>query len=120
MRTTYLWVLQLVTGILIAVLLGIHMVMQHLDEVLDFFGVDIAESTSWASMMDRAGQGIWVGLYIALLAFGLYHGINGLRGIILESTASARTGRIVTWVLIAFGIIFFIGGTYAPVYLLAS
>lgn len=120
MRTTYLWLLQLVTGVLIAVFLGIHMVIQHLDAVLDFFGVNAAESTSWASMIDRASQGIWVGLYIALLAFGLYHGINGLRGIILESTTSVKTGRIITRVLIALGIIFFIGGTYVPIYLLAS
>ena len=120
MRHTYLWFMQLVTGVLIAVLLGIHMVIQHLDAVLDFFGVDVTVTTTYASMIDRASQGIWVALYIALLAVGLYHGVNGLRGIILESTSSARTGRIVTWVLIAFGIIFFGGGTYVPVYLLAS
>ena len=57
---------------------------------------------------------------IAVLAFGLYHGINGLRGIVLESTASASTGHIVTWVLIVFGIIVFIWGTYVPVALSAS
>jgi len=120
MRNTYLWILQLATGVLIAIFLGIHMVIQHLDAVLEFFGVDIAEATSWASMIDRASQGIWVGLYIALLAVGLYHGANGLRNIILELTPSAKTGRIVTWAIIALGIIFFIGGTYVPVALLTS
>ncbi len=120
MRNTYLWFMQLVTGVLIAILLGIHMVMQHLNAVLDFFGVDVTEATAYESMIDRASQGIWVGLYIALLAFGLYHGINGLRGIILEATSSARTGRIVTWFLTVFGITVFIWGTYVPVALLAS
>ena len=120
MRTTYLWFLQLVTGVLIAVLLGTHMVIQHLDAILDFFGIEVTEPTSWASMIDRASQGIFVALYIALLAVGLYHGINGLRGIILEVTPSARTGRIVTWVLIVFGIIIFGWGTWVPFYLLAS
>ena len=120
MRNTYLWLLQLVTGVLIAVLLGIHMVLQHLDAVLGFFGISVAESTSWESMIDRSSQGIFVTLYIALLAVGLYHGINGLRNIILEVTPSAKTARIVTWVLIVFGIIFFIGGTYVPVALSAS
>ena len=115
MRTTYLWFLQLVTGVLIAVLLGIHMVGQHLDAVLG-----ITAPTTWEAMIDRASQGAWVGLYIALLAFGLYHGINGLRGIILELTVSARIGHIVTWVLIVFGIIAFIGGTYVPIALLAG
>lgn len=120
MRNTYLWLLQLVTGVLIAVLLGIHMVLIHLDDILSFFGVDAAAPTSWESMIDRAGQGIWVSLYIALLAVGLYHGINGLRGIILEATPSAKTERIVTWVLTVFGIIIFIGGTWASVYLFTS
>ena len=120
MRSTYLWFLQLVTGILIAVLLGIHMVTQHLGAILGFFGVDAAEPTGWASMSERASQGIWVFLYIALLVFGLYHGINGLRGIILESTSSPKTSRVVTWVLIIFGIIFFVAGTYAPVALFIS
>ena len=115
MRGTYLWFVQLVTGILIAVLLGIHVVRQHLDAALG-----INDPTGWGAMIERAGQGAWVFLYIALLAFGLYHGINGLRGIILEATSSARTGRIVTWVLIVFGIIFFTGGTYVPVALLSS
>lgn len=120
MRNTYLRFLQLVTGILIAVLLGIHIVIMHLDAILDFFGVDDTEPTSWQSMMNRASQGIWVGLYIALLAVVLYHALYGLRNIILELTPSARTERIVTWVIIAFGIVAFIGGTYVPAALLAS
>ena len=120
MRNTYLWFLQLVTGVLIAVLLGIHMVLMHLDAILGFFGVNVTETASWQSMMNRAGQGIWVGLYIALLAVVLYHALNGLRNIILELTSSARTERVVTWVIIAFGIVAFIGGTYVPATLLAS
>ncbi len=120
MRNTYLWLLQLVTGVLIAVLLGTHMVTMHLDTVLGFFGVDATKPTGWAAMIDRASQGIWVGLYIALLAIGLYHGLNGLRGIILEATPSVKAERAITWGLIVFGIIFFIGGTYVPVALLVS
>ena len=114
MRNTYLRFAHLITGILIAVLLGIHMVVMHLDAILGFFGIE-AEPTSWSSMIERAGQGIWVGLYIALLAFVLYHSLNGLRNIILELSPSPKTERIVTRVIIAFGIIAFIGGTYVPV-----
>ena len=120
MRNTYLWFLQLVTGVLIAVLLAIHLVIMHLDAILGFFGVDVAEAVSWESMIGRAIQGIWASLYMALLAVVLYHALNGLRGIILESTPSARTERIVTWVIIAFGIVAFIGGAYVPLALLAG
>ena len=120
MRNTYLWLLHLITGALIAVFLGIHMVLMHLDAILGFFGVDAVEPTSWGAMMGRASQSLWMGLYIALLAVVLYHALNGLRGIILESTSSVKTERIVTRVIIAFGIIAFVWGTYVPVALWTS
>ncbi len=120
MRTTYWRLVQLVTAVLIAVCLGIHMVVMHLNDILRFFGTETTEPTAWAPMISRASQGIWVSLYIVLLAVGLYHGIYGLRDIILESSPSAKTERIVTWVLIVFGIVFFVGGAYVPVALLSS
>ena len=120
MRTTRLHLLQMLAGIVIAVLLGIHMVILHLDAILGFFGFDATEPTSWQSMIGRASQGIWAGLYIALLAFVLYHALYGLRGIILELTPSVRTERIITRVFIIIGIIAFIWGAYVPVALLSS
>jgi len=110
----------MLTGILIAVLLGIHMVIQHLDAVLRFFGATTTDPTSWGSMIARASQGIWVALYIALLAFLLYHALYGLRGIILEVTTSVKLERIITWSFIIIGIIVFIWGAYVPVVLLSS
>jgi succinate dehydrogenase / fumarate reductase membrane anchor subunit len=115
MRKTYVQLFHLITGVLIAVLLGIHMVIMHLDNILAFFGAGDLDPTSWVSMIARSGQGLWIGVYIALLAVVLYHGLNGLRGIILEVTSSASTGRILTWVIIAFGAIAFVWGSYVPV-----
>ena len=118
MRTTRLHLLHMLTGVLIAVLLGIHLVILHLDAILGFFGVDATETTSWEAMTGRASQGIWAGLYIALLAFVLYHALYGLRGIILEVTPSVKTERIVTWSFIIIGIIAFGWGAYVPLKLL--
>ena len=120
MWRTRLHLLHMLTGILIAVLLGIHMVIQHLDAVLRFFGATTTDPTSWGSMIARASQGIWVALYIALLAFLLYHALYGLRGIILEVTTSVKLERIITWSFIIIGIIVFIWGAYVPVVLLSS
>ncbi len=120
MRNAYIWLLQLVTGVLIAVFLGIHLVLQHLNAVLSFFGVDVADSTAWASMIGRANQGIFVALYIALLVVGLYHGINGLRNIILETTPSVKVKNIVTWSFIVLGIGVFAWATYVPIALFTS
>jgi len=120
MRTTRLHLLHMLTGVLIAVLLGIHMVRLHLDSILDWFGVDTADSTSWESMIARASEGIWAALYIALLAVALYHALYGLRGIILELTPSAKGGRIIIWSFIIIGICVFGWGAYVPLHLLSS
>jgi succinate dehydrogenase/fumarate reductase cytochrome b subunit len=114
MRTRF-HLIHIVTGVLIAVFLGIHMVRSHLDDIL---GRD--DPTSWESMMSRATDGLWVALYIALLAVALYHALYGLRGIILELTPSTRAARVTTWCLVAIGIAAFGWGTYVPIHLLSS
>jgi len=119
MRNTYLWFIQLITGVLIAVFLGLHMIVMHLDAILGFFRIDVTDSTSWTSMIERSRQTMWAGIYIALLAFVLYHALNGLRNIILELSPSAKTERIITWVIIAVGIVAFVWGSYVPVALLS-
>ena len=120
MRATRFHLLHMITGVLIAVLLGIHMVRLHLDSILDWFGVDTADSTSWESMIARASEGLWAALYIALLAVALYHALYGLRGIILELNPSVRTRHIITWVLIIVGITAFIWGSYVPLALFST
>ena len=117
-RFSYLWLMQLVTGALIAVLLGIHMVLQHLNDILVFLGVDVKDPTSWQSMITRSHQAIWAGIYIALLAVVLSHALNGLRNIILELTPSPRTERVVTGAILALGIIVFAWASYVPIALL--
>jgi len=120
MRTTRFHLLHILAGVLIAVLLGIHMVRLHLDTILEFFGVDSEDPTSWTSMIDRASRGIWAALYIALLAVVLYHALYGLRGIILELTPSAKAGRVVTWSFIIIGVVVFGWSAYVPLHLLSS
>ena len=119
-RYTYLWLFQLVTGVLIAVLLGLHMAMQHLDKILPFFGIDLNDPTSWQSMIQRSREAVWAGIYIVLLAALLYHGLNGLRNIILELTPSQRTERVVTGVILAVGVLVFIWASYVPIALLSK
>jgi succinate dehydrogenase hydrophobic anchor subunit len=114
MRTRF-HLIHIVTGVLIAVFLSIHIVRLHLDDILDS-----NDPNSWESMIHRATDGMWAALYIALLAVALYHALYGLRGIILELTPSARAGRVTTWCLVAIGIAAFGWGTYVPIHLLSS
>ncbi len=120
MRNTYLQLIHMLAGVLIAVLLGIHMVIMHLDEIMGFFGADVTHPTSWDSMIGRARQGLWAGIYIPLLAFALYHGLNGLRNVLIEVIPSSGGKRAMTWILIIVGIVFLGLGIYAPLVLLSA
>ncbi len=108
MRTTYLWLLQLFTGLLILVLAGIHLISIHLRVILSFFGVDAATLTSWGLITNRANQGVWGGLFVVLAAIILYHALSGLRNTILELVSSVKKVRIITWAIIVGGVILFL------------
>jgi succinate dehydrogenase hydrophobic anchor subunit len=75
MKETRLKLLQYITGVGLLVLAGTHIIYLHLVK-------DDAEE--WNSVKERAADLGWVIFYIALIAFGLYHGLHGLRTIILE------------------------------------
>ncbi len=115
MRNTRLQVLQMGSGIVIAVLLGIHMIVSHLSKI-----TGTTDPTTWESMINRARQGTWAALYIALLAFGIFHGLYGLRGIILETSPSTTTMRTINWIFIVVGIVVFLGASYVPIALLSK
>ena len=116
MLRTRLHLLFLLSGIGTAVFLGIHMAVQHLNNILA--GGD-PDPTSWLSMIGRATQGSWVAIYIFLLAFAIYHGLYGLRGIIIELTTSDRTVRAINWVFIIGGIVVFGWASYVPIALIS-
>ena len=116
MRHTYLWLAQLATGAVILVLIGIHVIAQHpngilmitqrFDAVLGTLGVKASTAAALSAWSADARQDLWVGLYIAILVFALYHGANGLRGIIVELSSSGRTRQIIAWTAFGAGAVF--------------
>lgn len=120
MRNTWLMIVHMATGVLIAILLGMHMVIMHLGNISGVTGSGTEDLLAWESMMERAQTGIWAAIYIALLAVTLYHALYGLRNIIIETAVSEKTARTVTLALIAAGAVLFVVGTYVPVALLAG
>jgi succinate dehydrogenase hydrophobic anchor subunit len=104
MLRTRLHLLFLFSAIGTAVVLSIHMVVQHLNNII---AGGEADPTSWSSMISRAAQDGWVVIYILLLAFALYHALYGLRGIIFELITSSGTIRALNWIFIIGGILVF-------------
>jgi succinate dehydrogenase hydrophobic anchor subunit len=117
MKNAYLQFAQLVTGVLVGIFLIIHLSVQRLDLLLGYIGIKVSDPLTWKSMMDRAHQSSWVGIYICLLTLGLFHGLNGLRNVLSELNIPSSAMRILTGLIIAFGIVFLALGIYAPVVL---
>ncbi|HSW57535.1 MAG TPA: hypothetical protein VLH15_03985 [Dehalococcoidales bacterium] len=113
MRTRW-QLLHMLTGILIAFLLGAHMVVVHLNTILGFFGLGSPDPVAWGPMMERSRQWIWVGIYIAMLAVAIFHGLYGLRGIIIELNASPATARWISRSFLVLGVIVFVWAAYVP------
>lgn len=103
MRNTYLWLVQLITGAVILVLLGIHLTTQLPDGLVL---MTQRFSATLSATLNGARQNIAAGVYITLLAVVLYHGFSGLRNIVLEMS-SARTARVTTYVIVTVGVILF-------------
>ena len=116
MLKTRMHLLFLLAAVGTAVFLGIHMAVQHLNNVL---ATGDTAPTSWLSMIGRATENGWVVIYILLLVFGLYHGLYGLRGIIIELTKTDKAITAINWIFIVGGIILFVWASYVPIALAA-
>ena len=89
MKESILWLFQIVTGILIFILLGLHISAQHLGSFATF--PDLAEIS-----------------YKALMFVALYHGLFGIRSILLEINLGKAAETAITWILFLGGLAFFL------------
>ncbi len=89
MKESILWLFQIVTGILIFVLLGLHISAQHLGTFGSF-----PDLSSFA--------------YKTLLFVALYHGLFGLRSVLLEINLGRGAEKAISWLLFLGGLVFFI------------
>jgi succinate dehydrogenase / fumarate reductase membrane anchor subunit len=111
MRDRTLWTWHIGAGLVILVLLGLHMVIMHLDTTLGIFGTEGAEPVEWASVAARAQTVFFTVTYVILLGAALYHGFYGLRNILLELNPGPLVRRIVNVGLAALGAALFVFGS---------
>lgn len=115
MKDTKLWTLHLFAGIVILFLLGLHMGIMHLDEILKIFNPAGGEGIDWQNVLARMKMFGFVIVYILLLGFALYHGFYGLNKIIGETNVKDSTRKFWSLVLTIFGFLLFIFGTYSAI-----
>jgi len=99
------WVLQRVSAVLLIVFLGTHLLVLHYvpeNLIITFVGVTARFKNALYVMVDGG-----------LLAIALYHGLNGLRGILFDYITNESARRAITWVLLVVGMAFLLWGAYA-------
>jgi succinate dehydrogenase/fumarate reductase cytochrome b subunit len=116
MRETKLWTWHLIAGVAILVLLGLHMLTMHVGQLTGLFVADTSLSTvAPENSVARDGQLLLTIGYVLLLGVALYHGLYGLRNILLELTLGPGTARALTVVLVIVGLGLFTLGTWAAI-----
>ncbi|MGZ8438499.1 MAG: hypothetical protein ACXWXR_08155 [Candidatus Limnocylindrales bacterium] len=115
MRDRTLWTWHIGAGVVILVLLGLHMAIMHLDSTLGIFGTADAKPVDWESVVLRMKSLFFTITYVLLLGAALYHGLYGLRNILLELNPGAALRRTINLGLSLVGLALFAFGTWAAV-----
>lgn len=110
MRESHWWLLSLASAAVIVVLLVAHFAVMHYSP--QFYGQSIEEARSLQQVIERGRDTAQMVIYVLFLAVALYHGLYGLRGIIMELPRAAGQGRSVSVVLLIIGLLFFAYGAY--------
>ena len=113
MRDRTLWTLHIGAGVVILVFLGLHMAIMHLDATLGIFGTPGSRPVEWESVVLRMKSLFFAVTYVALVGAALYHGLYGLRNILLELNPGARLRRTIDVGLSLLGLALFVFGTWA-------
>jgi succinate dehydrogenase cytochrome b556 subunit len=95
------WYLQRITGALLVVLLAAHFWVEH------FMSRELRRGDlTYEAILGRIGNPVWQFIDIAFLLVALYHGLNGVRNIVLDySRVGRRAAQTVTVVLVGTGVI---------------
>ncbi|MBI3210263.1 MAG: hypothetical protein HYZ37_15370 [Candidatus Solibacter usitatus] len=95
------WYLQRITGAALLLLLVAHFWVEH------FLTAELRRGEiTYEAILSRISNPLWQGIDIAFLLVALYHGLNGLRNILLDySRIGAGAARFITGGLIVIGLV---------------
>ena len=115
MKESGKWTLHIAAGVVILVLLGLHMLIMHMQTLLGWLGLGTEQVTSFEAVAHRGKQAFFMITYIVLLGAALYHGLYGLRNILLELIPGRGAQKGFGVLLTLVGLCFFALGTYAAI-----
>ena len=97
------WFFQRVSGLLLIFLLGVHIWMGHFSGLSAVIEGRQDELVLYDIVKQRLAQGLFIFVDFSLLALVLYHGLNGMRNILLEWGPAAQREAAITKGLWALG-----------------
>jgi len=115
MRDQKLWTWHVLAGVVILVLLGLHMVIMHLDTIVGVLNPAGGSPVDWGNVVARAQSAFFAVTYVLLLGAALFHGLYGLRNIVFELNPSAGLKRFIGAVLLLVGLSLFVYGSWAAI-----
>jgi succinate dehydrogenase / fumarate reductase membrane anchor subunit len=110
---TKYWTWHMAAGVVLLLLLGLHMVIMHMGGSFHLFAPRGDDAVSIANSQWRDSKICFAISYILLLGVGLYHGLYGLRTILLELTLKPAVEKAVTTLLVIVGLGLFVLGSWA-------
>lgn len=105
-RGMWPWLIQRITGAVLLVFLGLHFFITH-------FAVE--GNINFQIVTERFSRkaSFWHAWDWMLLGLALFHGVNGIRAIILDFGVKRVTARILFWLMIILCLAVFIYGYWA-------
>jgi succinate dehydrogenase hydrophobic anchor subunit len=115
MRDRTLWTFHVLAGLVILVLLAMHMAIMHLSPSLGLHTIAGTSPVDWRNVLARMKDVSFAVAYVVLLGTALYHGLYGLRNILLELNPGKGVRAAISYGLLLLGIGLFAFGTYVAV-----
>jgi succinate dehydrogenase / fumarate reductase membrane anchor subunit len=116
MRDRTLWTWHISAGVVILVFLSLHMTIMHLNGTFPTFNNPFGgEAESWQNVAARAKSLFFTVTYVIMLGAALYHGLFGLRNILLELNPGAGLRRSINVALSVLGLALFAFGAWVTV-----
>lgn len=116
MRDRTLWTWHVFAGVVILVFLGLHMTIMHLNGTFPTFNNPFGgEAESWRNVAARMKSVFFAITYVVMLGAALFHGLYGLRNILLELNPGGGLRRSINVALSVLGLALFAFGAWVAV-----
>lgn len=97
-KASWLWLLQRVSAVLLFIILNLHIKHVHY--------LELGKPILFAGVALRLKDLLMLAVDSSLLFLALFHGLNGLRTVLLDYSPLTKFERFISWLLLVIGLIF--------------